>query len=161
MDDKATTLAALRDIFDQWKDLTGRLREPETAAPLDGGLSVKDIVAHLRAWQQVSIARLEAAQLGREPVLPGWLAGGDPDTDDDDETDAHNEHIHKQYRTQSWAEVYRAWRDGFLRLLALAEAIPAADLAAPARYPWLNGHALIEVLRGTLAHHREHLDELM
>ena len=71
MDDKARALVALRDILNQWKSLLGSLREPELTAPLPGGLSVKDEVAHLRAWQMVTVARLEAAQLGREP--PGSL----------------------------------------------------------------------------------------
>jgi hypothetical protein len=161
MDDKTRALADLRTVYNQWKELTTRLREPELVAPVAGDLSVKDMVAHLRGWQMVSIARLEAAQTGREPVLPGWLAGGDPDTESDAETDAHNERIFEMHRAQSWAEVNRAWRDGFLRLLALAEAIPAADLADRAKYPWLNGHALIDVLHGTWDHHREHLEELV
>ncbi len=160
MDDKARALAALRDTFAQWKNLTTRLREPEAVAPLAGRLSVKDVVAHLRAWQMVSIARLEAAQTGREPVLPGWVAGGAPDAASDEETDAFNARIYETYRAQPWPEARRAWRDGFMRLIALAEATPAEALADRTRYPWLNGYALIDVLWGTVNHHREHLEEL-
>ena len=157
MEHNARELTDLRRIFNQWKALLARLREPELVAPLADGLSVKDVVAHLRAWQQVSIARLEAAQLGREPVYPAWT-GGDPD--DEPVTDIHNRQIYEDYRDWSWSEVHRAWRDGFLRLLALAEAIPAADMSDRAKYPWLNGYALIDVLLGTDGHHREHLEEL-
>lgn len=160
MHDKESALVALRDIFDRWKDTTARLREMELTTPLADGLSVRDVVGHLRGWQQVTLARLEAARLGSEPVMPGWLAGGDPDTDSDELTDAYNAHLLAAYRSRPWSEVYRLWRDGFLRLLAAAEAIPAADLTEPGRYPWLGGHALIDVLHGTLEHHREHLEEL-
>lgn len=159
MHNKDHTLAALREMFGQWKELIGRLREPELVAPSHGGWSVKDILGHLRAWQQVSIARLEAAQLGREPVMPGWTAGGDPDHEPD--LDANNARIHATYRDASWADVHRAWREGYLRLLALAEAIPDHDLYDHAKYPWLAGHTLLDVLRGTYEHHREHLDELI
>lgn len=159
MHDKAQAIADLRAVFNRWKDLLSRLQEPELVAPLaDGPLSVKDVVAHLRAWQQVSIIRLEAAQFGREPAYPAWT-GGDPD--DEPATDSHNRQIYEEYRDRPWTEVHRAWREGFLRFLALAEAIPAADLADRAKYPWLNGHALIDVLRGSYEHHREHLEELV
>lgn len=158
MDDKARALVALRDIFNQWKSLLGSLREPELTAPLPGGLSVKDEVAHLRAWQMVTIARLEAAQFGREPVYPDWTSG---DPDDEPATDAYNRHIQDAWRGRPWDEVFRAWRDGYLRVLALAEAIPADALTDPARYPWLDGRPLIDVLWGTDEHHREHLAELV
>jgi hypothetical protein len=158
MDDKERALADLRAIYEQWKAFVARLREPELIEPLPGGLSVKDVLAHLRAWQQVSIARLEAAQFGREPVMPGWPVG---DPDEESQTDENNARIYATYRTQSWAEVYRAWRDGFLRLLALAETLPAADLLDRAKFPWLNGYAPIDVLRGSYEHHCEHMEDLI
>lgn len=161
MSEKATALADLRTVFNQWKDLVSRMREPELTAAPDGDLSVKDVLAHLHAWQGLSVARLEAARAGGEPVMPGWVAGSDPDTDDDDETDALNARIAGLYRRRSWTEVHRAWRDGFLRLLALAEAIPDDALTERGRYPWLGDHALLDVLRGTCEHHREHLAGLM
>lgn len=157
MDEKARALADLRDIFDRWKALTMRLREPELVAPLHGGLSVKDIIAHLRAWQTVSIARLEAGQRGGAPLYPPW-AGSDPDAEAA-RTD-QNARIQEMYRNQPWAAVWREWRAGFLRFMALAEAIPAADLADATRYPWLDGYTLLDVLRGSYEHHREHLEEL-
>lgn len=158
MDDKGSALADLRRVYDEWKRLAGRLREPELTAALSGGLSVKDVVAHLAAWQAVSIARLEAAQWGREPEYPAWT-GGDPD--DEAMTEPQNARIHEMNRARPWPEVHRAWRDGFLRFMALAEAIPAADLTARDKYPWLNGRALIDVLRGSYEHHREHLEDLV
>ncbi len=161
MSEKATALADLRTVFNQWKDLVSRMREPELTAALDGGLSIKDVLAHLHAWQGLSIARLEAARAGGEPVLPVWVAGGDPENEDDDETNALNARIDDLYRRRSWTEVHRAWRDGFLRLLALAEAIPDDILTERGRYPWLGDHALLDVLRGTWGHHREHLEGLM
>lgn len=157
MDEKARALADLRDIFDRWKALTMRLREPELVAPLHGDLSVKDVVAHLRAWQAVSIARLEAAQHSGAPLYPGW-AERDPDAEA--EPTAQNARIYEMYRAQPWVDVWREWRAGFLRFLALAEAIPAADLTDATKYPWLNGHTLLDVLRGSYEHHREHLEEL-
>jgi len=160
MDDKTRALVALRAVFNQWKSLLAGLREPELTAPLIGELSLKDEVAHLRAWLVVTIARLEAAQSGRAPVYPAW-ASGLLSADDEPATDRMNREIYDVWRARPWVEVYRTWRDDYLRFLALAEAVPAGDLTDPARYPWLNGHALIDVLWGCEGHHREHLAELI
>jgi hypothetical protein len=36
--------------------------------------STKDVIAHLRAWQQISVVRMEAVALNREPKYPQWIA---------------------------------------------------------------------------------------
>lgn len=158
MDEKASALADLRRMYDHWKGLATRLREPELTAELPGGMSVKDMMAHLAAWQAVSIARLEAAQWGREPEYPAWTDG---DPDDEARTEVHNARIYEANRARPWPEVHRAWREGYLRFMALAEATPAADLTDRGKYPWLNGFALIDVVRGSEDHHREHLEGLV
>ena len=72
--------------------------------------------------------------------------------------DEYNARIHEMTRSRPWPEVYQLWQDGFLRLLALAESIPAADVTDRTRFPWLNGYALVDVLAGSADHHREHLE---
>jgi hypothetical protein len=54
--------------------------------------------------------------------------------------------------------VHQVWRDGFLRLLELAAAIPEQDLLDTKKYPWLKGYALFDVLKGSYEHH--HIDHL-
>lgn len=48
------------------------------APQLASAWSIKDVMAHLVAWQQVSNARLEAGQPGTQPVQRAWLSGEDP-----------------------------------------------------------------------------------
>ena len=68
-------ISMLKEEFNQWEDVLAGLTEEQITAPqLPANLSIKDVIAHLMAWQQVSIARLEAAQLNKEPMLPNWLA---------------------------------------------------------------------------------------
>lgn len=119
--------------------------------------STKDVIAHLRAWQQVSFARLEAAQFNQEPEFPGWLAGLDPESEDYREE--FNLQIFESNRGQTWLNVHKSWREGFLRFLELGEAIPDDALIDAERYPWLKGSALSAVLLGSYDHHREHLEE--
>ena len=72
-------LAALRQEFEAWEKVLISLNETEiTSAPQPGEFSVKDEIAHLRAWQQRSIARMEAALQDREPQMPQWQPGIDP-----------------------------------------------------------------------------------
>ena len=117
------------------------------------------MIAHLRAWQQVSNARLDAAVLDTVPRFPEWLAGLDPESEEN--LDQYNEWIYQIYREQSWSNVYPAWREGFLRLLAFAAAIPEKDLLEIGRYAWLKEYPLSAVLIGTYEHHEEHLESLL
>jgi hypothetical protein len=157
--EKAGTLTALHAEFQRWDTLLSGLSEAQATAPLlDDGWSLKDVAAHLHAWQQRSIARLEAARQGRDPAYPAWSAQLDPEQEE--QLHDLNQWLYDQSRDQPWPQVYHAWREGFLRFLELGEAIPEADLLAQDYYPWLEGYALIAVLEGSLEHHREHTEFL-
>src|SRR5436853_7806265 len=70
----------LREEFKRWETLLAGLGEEQLndrSAP--GGRSVKDDVAHLWAWQQRSIARMDAARNDRAPEYLAWPIQGDPD----------------------------------------------------------------------------------
>ncbi len=157
-DDKQQILATLREEFNRWEELLSGMREEQVTAPrLPDNMSIKDVVAHLYAWQQVSIARLEAALLNREPVFPAAPEGLDLDTEND--VDRINAWTYETYRDQPWSHVYQAWRAGFLRFMELAEAIPEPDLLEAGRYPWMRGYALADSLHGSYEHHYEHRND--
>jgi hypothetical protein len=159
METKAQVLAALREELARWEGLLDSLSEGQIVAPqLDDGWSVKDVVAHLWAWQQRSIARLEAARLGREPAYPAWPSEFAPEQEE--EPHDLNAWLYAASRDRAWAEMRRAWGDGFRRFLDLGEALPEGHLLEVGRYEWLEGYALIDVLRGSLEHHREHAEYL-
>jgi hypothetical protein len=160
MNEKSELSAALREEYHRWEGLLAGLSEAQISAPLPSShWSVKDVVAHLRAWQQVTIARLEAALSNEEPTFPEWLGGEHPEAEDNLET--YNERIYRAHRDQPWAAVHRAWKDGFMRCLELAESVPEEDLLESGRYPWLPEYPLSAVLLGTYDHHREHLEPLL
>ena len=159
MTDREQILAELAEEFKRWENLLSGLSEAQaTASRLPNGWSAKDLTAHLMAWQQVSVARVGAAQRDEEPVLPDWLAGADPDAEN---VDPSNARIDETYRGASWLQVYKAWRDGFVEFLTLAKAVPEDDLVDTEKYPWLKGYALVDVLKGSYEHHHEdHLPAL-
>lgn len=159
MSTKQQTLAALREEFDRWEALLAGLSETQITAPqLQEHWSIKDVVAHLRAWQQRSIARLEAAQLDREPEYPAWPAQFDPEMEG--QPHGLNAWLYEQSRDRPWPGVYQEWRAGFLRFLELGEALPEDKLLDAGRYAWLDGYPLLAVLEGSLEHHREHAEYL-
>lgn len=158
MDRISDLLIALRAEFNRWQTFLAGLSEAQATIPQPDGLSIRDVVGHLHAWQQLSVARLEAAQSGGEPVYPDWCSGLYPD--DEEYIEQFNATIHETYRQQSWPHVYELWRDGFVRFLTLAESTPASDLVDKTKYPWLRGYALLDVMQGLYEHHVEHFESL-
>jgi hypothetical protein len=158
MDMKQHILAALEEQFDRWEEVLINLSDTEMTAPLlPSAWSIKDNLAHLWAWQQRTLARIEAVRLNHEPEYPHWPADLDPGADD---VEAINAWIYETYRGQSWQAVHPNWRDNFQRLLNAAEEIPERDLLDSGKYPWLKGYSPAFFLLGTYDHHQEHLEEL-
>jgi hypothetical protein len=133
MNDKIEILATLKEEFNRWEELLNSLSETQLTTPLTPShWTPKDVVAHLRAWQQVSIAKLDAALLKTKPVYPDWYPGEHPAAGAD--TDNVNAQIYELYRDQDWSHVHQIWRDGFLRFMTLAEAIPEKELFETGKY---------------------------
>ena len=157
MTEREEILARLEEEFEHWEDLLSNLSEQQiTTSRLPNGWSIKDLMAHLMAWQGVTLARLEAAQRNDEPTYPEWLAGESPESEE--QIHRYNARILRTYRAQPWSRIHRDWRAGFARVLKLAEDIPSRDLMEPERYPWLGGYPLVAVLHGLYEHH--HVDHL-
>jgi hypothetical protein len=155
MNDKAYYLTLLRAEFDRWENLLNGLTEQQIMSPMTPShWTIKDLMAHLRAWQQRTVARMEAGLGNHEPVFPAWPEDLDPNAHDVDQINAW---IYDQHRSESWAAVHQNWRDTFLRLIELTEAIPEEDLLKPGRYTWMwNNEPLAFVLAATVEHH--HID---
>jgi len=153
-------LTMLREEFRQWDELLVNIGEEQVStlhAPQKPyNSSLKDVVAHLAAWQQVSLARAEAANADRCPEFPAWLAGRDPDVDGFAELDQLNDSIYEAAARKSWTSIYLEWRHVFLRFLEMAEKLPEKDLEDAGRFPWLKGHPLSLVFLNCCKHHREH-----
>jgi hypothetical protein len=162
MADKTQVITALRDMYNRWESFLARLDEAQITAPNRyGHWSIKDVVAHLRAWQQVSIARLEAALHLHEPNFAGWPPDFNPEPSTNADLDKINNWIYENHRDQSWTEVHADWRAGFLLFLDLAQAIPEKELFETGRFPWLDNYPLAAVLEGSCVHHEEHLEPLL
>ncbi len=116
-------------------------------------------MAHLWAWQQISIARLEGGVLDREPMYPQWITSiGD---DWEENADRVNALTFDNNHEKTWSRVYQNWKNGFLRFLELGNQISERDLLNGDRYPWLKGYSLASILVASYEHHQEHFEKLL
>lgn len=153
---KQHLLAAMREIHDQWEALLAQMDEAQISAPLaPSHWSTKDVLTHLWAWQQRSVARMEAVQQSREPVFPQWVAG-DPDAD----ADKANAAIYDTHHARPWPEIHAMWQAGFQRLLDVTDTVSERDLLDTSRYAWLHGQAPAFILIASYDHHQEHLEKM-
>ncbi len=157
---KQHILTALSEELDRWEGLLAGLSEQQLTASLQpSAWSIKDVIAHLMAWQQRSMARLEATVLNRQPEFPKWVTDLDPDSEAS--PDQTNAFIYETYREQSWSTVHQNWKEGFLQFLELGEALSEEDLLEK-EIPDLKGYPLYMVLVSSYAHHHiEHLEPLL
>jgi hypothetical protein len=159
MNMKEHILAALREKFNSWEELLAGLREEQIIAPrFDLDWSIKDVIAHLWAWQQISIARMEAGVQDREPEFPKWMLEGVENWEEN--PDQVNAVIFEQQHGKPWPEIQGNWRSGFLRFLELGSKISERDLLDGERYTWLKGYSLAAILIASYDHHQEHFEKL-
>ena len=152
-------LSALRDQFESWGKLLDSLGEEQIITPrFDLDWSIKDVMAHLWAWQQISIARLEGGIHDRKPDYPKWIL--DSVQDWEENADQVNDLTFEKYHLEPWSEIYGNWRNGFLHLLDAGDQISERDLLDGERYSWLHGYSLAVILIASYDHHQEHLEKL-
>jgi hypothetical protein len=160
MNMKDHLLTALREQLDRWEELLDHLSSDQINVRLSpSNWSTKDVISHLRVWQQRSMARLEAALSDRGPLFPKWLPELDPDSEGG--TDLINAWIYDTYRDEPWPKVRHDWRDGFLRFIELGEGISERDLLDESRFTWMGVRPLALVLISSYDHHQEHLGKLL
>lgn len=159
MNMKEHILAALREQFERWEELLGSLREEQISAPhFELDWSIKDVMAHLWAWQQISSARIKAGVLDQEPEYPAWIVSIGKDWEED--ADRVNALTFENNHEKPWTELHGKWRDGFLHFLELGKEISERNLLDGDRYPWLKGYSLAFILIASYDHHQEHLEKL-
>ena len=159
MNNKQQILTALTEVFNRWQELLASLSEGQiTALLLPSNWSVKDTVAHMWAWQQASVAPMQAALTNVVPDYPRWweILGPDPEED----VDRTNGWLYNANRDKPWSSVYSDWKAQFQHYLELSRQIPEKDLLEPGRFAWMGSYALAASSMGSLEHHKEHLDSL-
>lgn len=160
MNMKDHILAALQEQFKSWEELLASLSEEQVTAPnFDLGWSIKDVMAHLWGWQQISIGRMEGGLQDREPQFPAWVNElGKVWEEDANQTNAR---IYDINHEKPWSEIHQNWRIGFLQFLESGNQLTEKNLLDGDKYPWLGGYSLAFILVASYEHHQEHLEKLI
>jgi len=159
MNDKGQLIQMLTEEFDRWEKLLTSISTEQITAPNRiANMSIKDIIAHLTAWQQVTVARLEAARKNRTPEYPGWPPELDINADDVDKINAW---IYTTYQERPWSSILKEWQERYLHVLILAQVSSEKNLMSAGKYAWLKEYPLSAVLLGTYEHHEEHREALL
>ena len=113
-----------------------------------GEWSVKDILAHLSAWEGFFLCWYETGLCGELPEIPapgfGW-----------EEIDALNRHVYEEAHDRPLEEVLEDFRESYKRTLAAIELIPEDEMFKPGLYAWLGEGALAGyILANTAKHYR-------
>jgi uncharacterized protein (TIGR03083 family) len=131
-----------------------RLSEAQMTAPGPDGWSIKDILAHIAAWEQI----LLVFHIGGKPFQEAArLAAVDYQTDS---IDSINEALHRRDKARSLPETLDASRSSYGQVLAALEGMSEADLFkpyTPAGRESADGGLLINWIAGdTYEHYSEH-----
>jgi hypothetical protein len=156
--DKSEWLAALRDIVRQWTDLIDGLSTEQITAVPEGDYSVKEAIGHNWAWEELTIAKLEAALEDRELHFSLWPEPFDANNDADEAV--INANIQALTRDRSWEQLYADWQTTMQRVIDLTGQISEDDLMQPGRYPFMGEGRLMGQMAMTWDHHGEHLRDL-
>lgn len=146
---KTELLATIREGRDEWDAILARVPEARLTEPgVAGDWSVRDIVAHVTAWEEAATLRLQAALRGETPNHPIYF-------DQARSIDARNAAIDARHRDQPPTEALAASRQGHVQLLAALEALPDDKLTE--RYAWTADEPLWRFIAGdTYEHYTEH-----
>jgi len=160
MNMKEHILAGLREEFNSWEQLLTSLSEEQITTPhFDLDWSIKDVIAHLWAWQQISVARMEGGLHDQDPEYPKWIVESIESWEED--SGRVNALTFENFHKKPWSEIYGNWKTGFLRLLELGNQISERDLLDGDRFPWLKGYSLAFILIASYDHHQEHYEKLL
>jgi hypothetical protein len=159
VENKQQIISNLDQVYHRWLDLLKTFSTEQIQQPLLPSLwTVKDVIAHLWAWQQASVARANAALNDNLPDYPDWWKACGPDPDED--VDQTNAYIYTANRDKDWDVVFTSWNQQFQHYLRLLQQIPEFDLVQKGRYPWMGAYALADSANGSLDHHLEHYEVL-
>ncbi len=115
-----------------------------TATP--GAWAVKDILAHLYAWQQMLFNWYETGLRGETPAVPvpGYKWSQLP---------ALNQQIYDKYCKLTSEEALVLFRESHQNTLQWIETLSETDLITPGLFPWMKNNTLMAYLNSATAVH--------
>ena len=129
-----------------------------TESGVIGHWSLKDVIAHVTAYERGLVEWLEAARRGESIEFPDL---------DDPDVDRRNTVIYSQNRDRPWPDLLEESRQVFQRLLELVRGIPEEELVEPdltewfVRPRWQEGRPLWKCIADdSYEHYRQHIPDV-
>jgi hypothetical protein len=144
-------LAKIHFHRDQFEELLAQLPDEDFLVPaFAGGLSLKDVLAHIVAWEQRGITWVGQAAKGTLPETPG----------SDEDVDEINAKIYQENKDLTLEEVRAAFARSYTQALALAENTPdevlfTKNLLEGRKHPFW-----VTVAANTWWHYKDHYEDL-
>jgi hypothetical protein len=135
-------------------DLEGtlaRLSDEQMTRPgVEGGWSVKDLLAHLTVWETRMVEWIGQSLRGEVPERPApgmtW-----------DDLDRLNEETYLLYKDRSLSEALSDFHTTYRRAMEVVSSLQERDLLDPQRFAWRQGAPLWHmVAANTWEHYQEH-----
>jgi len=160
---KTELLERMRAGREEWESLLAQIPDSARTEPtLAGGWSVKDLIAHVAAFENWTAAQIRAANEGRAPT-DRELYGVEEVTVDPEgwDLDRQNAAIYAQYKEMPLTEVMTFSSQAFADLVAAVEAVADEDFARTGAQTWTEDRTLLEIIPGqSYAHYEQHADDL-
>jgi hypothetical protein len=149
---KAELLDGIRCQRQILEDLIAGLRpEQMVIGGVVGDWSVKDILAHIVAWEQRMVMWAGRYLAGESPLLP----------DGPEDVDRLNAEIYEQHKDRPLEQIVDRFRLSYPQALQVAEETSVDDLFDPERFAARGGQPLwIMVAANTVWHYQEHREEI-
>jgi hypothetical protein len=141
-------------INTEWESLGAVLdqvdREAMAHAAVESTWTVKDIMAHISAWEKLMIQWLEESLRGETPQRPSpgesW-----------DDLDLFNEQLHQENKAKTLDEVLLEFGAIHTKAVETVSAMEESDLLDPGRFEWRKGDPIWHLVAGnTWMHYEEH-----
>ena len=156
--DKSRLLEEMSSGYIALEDILAPLDQAQmTTSGVNGDWSIKDILAHLAAWQNYLLIRLQAAARNEVPSVQGILS----DEDEGNTVDRLNAGFYEENKSRSLDEVLAEFRTTYQQVVEAVQAFSDEDLFEPKRFAWMKGNALWELVPGnTYGHYQEHIQSI-
>src|SRR6266702_4374605 len=153
--DKATVLEKKQTERADLDALLAKLSDEQMCqATLEGQRSIKDILAHITAWERLCTGWIQCALRGETPETLVVNA-----TDED--VDRLNERTFLEHQNRPLQDVLAESHQTYQQFLEQVQALSEEELNDPNRYPWTEGRSLVPfIAANSYDHYREHIEQI-
>lgn len=134
----------------EWQSLLTEVGEAHMEQPgVTGDWSVKDIIAHIAAWEQRVLDRVASEANGTPLEMSGW------------DMDKMNESFYERSQERSLADVLDEARAVHARFMEFVRSLSEEELFEGGRYEWTKGEPFYHWVEGnTYEHYEEHAEPI-